>query len=274
MIDSHCHLDRLDLSSHQDSLANALNSAREQGVKGFLCIGIGFANAKALLDLQRQQKDVWLAMGVHPLNDELAVEAEQLQHWCSMSEVVAVGETGLDYHYKPETADAQIQSFATHLQVADDLNKPVVVHTRSAEDDTLALIRNQNARAAGILHCFTESWQMAEQALALGYYVSISGIVTFHNAENVREVAKKIPLERLLIETDSPYLAPVPYRGKPNEPAYLPRVAECIADIRAIELQELVAATTANFHRLFPSTRDPEASENRLALNTNNSLKV
>jgi len=255
MIDSHCHLDRLDLSSHQGNLACALDSARKNGVKGFLCIGIGFSRAQELIELQDQHSDVWLSLGVHPLNDDLGTDKKELLQWCSRPEVVAVGETGLDYHYQPETREAQIESFKTHLQVADELDKPIVVHTRAAQQDTLDLIREQNSGTGGILHCFTESWDMAKEALDMGYYVSISGIVTFRNAENVREVARKIPLDRLLIETDSPYLAPVPFRGKPNEPAYLPKVAECVAELRGMSVQALVNTTTENFHQLFPSTQ-------------------
>lgn len=254
MIDSHCHLDRLDLSAHNGSLSSALERARAQGVKGFLCIGIGFDHAEQLVELETAHSDVWLSMGVHPLNEDLTADRDELIKWCALPEVVAIGETGLDYHYQPETREAQIASFEVHLEVADQLNKPVIVHTREAQQDTLDLIRNQNSGSAGILHCFTESWDMAEQALDMGYYISISGIVTFRNADNVRAVAEKVPVDRLLIETDSPYLAPVPYRGKPNEPAYLPKVAECIASLRGLETSELVAATTANFHRLFPST--------------------
>lgn len=255
MIDSHCHLDRLDLSSHQNSLENALNSARDRGVSGFLCIGIGFDHAEELIQLQRQHSDVWLSMGVHPLNDNLTIDKEQLLHWCSHADVIAVGETGLDYHYQPETRSAQIESFKLHLEAASELKKPIVIHTRAAQEDTLELLRQYRSSVTGILHCFTESWEMAKEALTMGYYVSISGIVTFRNAENVREVARKIPLDRLLIETDSPYLAPVPFRGKANEPAYLPKVAECVADIRGISIEELIDATTENFHRLFPTTQ-------------------
>ncbi|MEQ9567204.1 MAG: TatD family hydrolase, partial [Pseudomonadales bacterium] len=148
---------------------------------------------------------------------------------------------------------------------ADKLNKPVIVHTRAAQDDTLELIRHQQSVAAGVLHCFTESWEMASQALDMGYYISISGIVTFRNADNVREVAQKIPLDRLLIETDAPYLAPFPYRGKSNEPAYLVNTAEFLADLRRLSLDQLIEATTDNFYRLFPSAK---ASGQALAVNS------
>lgn len=253
-VDSHCHLDRLDLSAHNNSLDNALDAARAQGVQGFLCIGIGFENTQELLQMERRHDDVWLSMGVHPLDQDLAVDEATLKHWCSLPEVQAVGETGLDYHYQPETREQQIDSFRLHLQVANDLNKPVIVHTREAQEDTLKLIREHSGKAAGVLHCFTESWEMAEQALELGYYISLSGIVTFKNAEALRDVARRVPLDRLLIETDSPYLAPVPKRGKPNDPSLLPYVAECIASERGIAVADLAKATTENFHRLFPNT--------------------
>lgn len=254
MIDSHCHLDRLNLSGYQGSLNKALIAARLQGVKGFLCIGIDFDNAPDLIQLQSEHEDVWLSLGVHPLDDNLTVNKEELLNWCGRPEVIAVGETGLDYHYQPETRDAQIDSFIKHLQVAKELEKPLIVHTREAQQDTLDLIKEYGGNSAGILHCFTESWEMASEALDIGYYVSISGIVTFRNADNVRYVAERVPIDRLLIETDSPYLAPVPFRGKPNEPAYLPRTAGFLAELRGISLNELVEATTENFHRLFPST--------------------
>jgi len=255
MIDSHCHLDRLDLSAHEGSLDFALAEARSRGVKGFLCIGIGFNKAAELIALQARYEDVWLSLGVHPLDHKQAVDTKTLMQWCSLPEVVAVGETGLDYHYQPETRQLQLESFEQHLAAADKLNKPVIVHTRAAQDDTLKLMRHQQSNAAGVLHCFTESWDMASQALDMGYYVSISGIVTFSNADNVREVAKRIPLDRLLIETDAPYLAPVPFRGKSNEPAYLANTAVFLADLRALSLDQLIEATTDNFYRLFPSAR-------------------
>jgi len=255
MIDSHCHLDRLDLSPYDNSLDKALVNARSKGVEGFLCIGIGFDKAAEMVVLQSRYPDVWLSLGVHPLDHEQTVDTDTLMKWCALPEVIAVGETGLDYHYRPETRELQLDSFAQHLAAADELRKPVIVHTRSAKKDTLDLIRAQKSDSAGILHCFTECWDMASQALNMGYYVSISGIVTFRNAENVRDVAKQIPMDRLLIETDSPYLAPVPFRGKSNEPSYLPSTAEFIAQLRGVSLEDLIAATTENFYRLFPSTK-------------------
>ena len=259
MIDSHCHLDRLDLSAHNNALNVALDAARNAGVKGFLCIGIGFDKAEQLLQIEADHDDVWLSMGIHPLDDGLAdtpstSDLEQLRHWCRLPQVIAVGETGLDYHYQPETRDHQMLSFSQHFQVASELKKPIIIHTRAAEEDTLALMREYRDEVKGILHCFTESWQMAKQAIDLGYLISISGISSFKNAQNVRDIARQVPLDRLLIETDSPYLAPVPFRGKPNEPTYLPYVAKVVAEEKGVSVDQLVSSTTENFHRLFPST--------------------
>lgn len=253
-VDSHCHLDRLNLSKYENSLDKALDAARIQGVNGFLCIGIGFDNAENLLELEKTHSDVWLSLGVHPLDDNLEVEEAELLRWCSLPPVQAVGETGLDYHYQPETKDQQITSFTKHLKVAKELNKPTIVHTREAQEDTLRLIREHGGEAAGVLHCFTESWEMAEQALDMGYYISISGIVTFKNADALRDVVRRVPADRLLIETDSPYLAPVPKRGKPNDPSLLPYVAECVAELKEMSLRDLAEVTSRNFHRLFPNT--------------------
>jgi TatD DNase family protein len=168
---------------------------------------------------------------------------------------VAIGETGLDYHYEPESADLQKQSFRLHLEAARITDKPVIVHTREARADTLVLLREAQLASAGVLHCFTEDWAMAKAALDLGFYISLSGIVTFRNAEALREVARQVPADRLLVETDSPYLAPIPYRGKPNLPEYVREVAEFLASVRGVELEKLAEQTTENFYRLFPLAR-------------------
>ncbi|MBC6428855.1 MAG: TatD family hydrolase [Cellvibrionales bacterium] len=254
MIDSHCHLDLLNLDSHQGSLSAALDAARARGLRGFLCIGIDLDKAPALLELTAASPDIWLALGVHPLTDPLLTDASPLREYCARPEVIAIGETGLDYHYDDTNRAAQKHSFDLHLQTAADLDKPVVVHTRAAQADTLDLLGTYAGKTIGIMHCFTESWAMARRALDLGYYISISGIVTFRNAENVRDVARQVPLDRLLVETDSPYLAPVPYRGKPNQPAYLPETVAYLAELRGMTAEDLAQQTTTNFHRLFPTT--------------------
>ena len=250
-IDSHCHLDHLKLADYQHSLDAELDAARAAGVRGFLCIGIEYAHFPRLLDIEARHADVWLSIGEHPLSDDLAGNADQLAALAAHERVVAVGETGLDYHYAPEQADIQRQSFEHHLQVARQLDKPVIVHSREAERDTLDLIRAHSGAARGVLHCFTGSWEMAREALDLGFYISISGIVTFANAGALRDVVKKLPLDRLLLETDSPWLAPVPHRGKPNTPVYLPAVAAVVAELQGVELEQLGEATCNNFYNLF-----------------------
>jgi TatD DNase family protein len=169
--------------------------------------------------------------------------------------VVAIGETGLDYHYEPEAAELQRQAFRLHLQAAQITGKPVIVHTREARADTLALLREAALPQAGVLHCFTEDWPMAKAALDLGFYISLSGIVTFRNADALREVARQVPADRLLIETDAPYLAPIPHRGKPNLPEYVRDVAEFLALLRGVDVDTLAEQTTQNFQRLFPLAR-------------------
>src|SRR5690554_2078932 len=256
LIDSHCHLDRLDLTAHDGSLDNALNAARARGVGKFLCIGVDAANAPVVKQLAEQYEDVWCSVGIHPLDlsrneaTDLAWLLQALDH----SRVVAIGETGLDYHYQPEMAEAQQASFRCHLQAARQTGKPVIIHTREARADTLELLREADLPQAGVLHCFTEDWDMARAALDMGYYISLSGIVTFRNAEALRDVARRIPADPLLVETDSPYLAPVPHRGKSNEPQFVCEVAAALAEIRGESLQQLWENTTANFHRLFPLT--------------------
>lgn len=246
-IDSHCHLDHLKLADYQESLDSELETARKAGVSGFLCIGINYDQFDQLLAIEARHPDVWISIGEHPLNEDLVASDSRLRDFSSHERVVAVGETGLDYHYAPEKSEIQQASFIRHLCVADELKKPVIVHSRDAEQDTLELIDAHCGPARGVLHCFTGSWSMASAALDMGFYISISGIATFANADALREVVKKIPLNRLLIETDAPWLAPVPYRGKPNTPVYLPEVAKVVADMQQVDLGRLAEATTENF---------------------------
>ena len=198
--------------------------------------------------------DVDCSVGVHPL--DLEPGAEPALDWLlgelAHPKVVAIGETGLDYHYEPESAALQQASFRLHLEAARITGKPVIVHTREARADTLALLREAALPQAGVLHCFTEDWEMAKAALDIGFYISLSGIVTFRNAEALRDVARQVPADRLLVETDSPYLAPVPHRGKPNLPQYVREVAEYLAVLRGVSYETLAEQTSSNFKRLFP----------------------
>lgn len=257
LVDSHCHLDRLDLKAHDGSLNAALAAARECGVGHFLCIGVSAGNAEAVKALTERYADVDCSVGVHPLDLEggEAPALDWLLGELNHPHVVAIGETGLDYHYEPEAAELQQQSFRLHLQAASVTSKPVIVHTREARADTLTLLREAALPQAGVLHCFTEDWDMAKAALDIGFYISLSGIVTFRNADALREVARKVPADRLLVETDSPYLAPIPHRGKPNLPQYVREVAEFLALVRGEPFDQLAAQTTENFRRLFPLAR-------------------
>ena len=257
LVDSHCHLDRLDLAAHGGSLDAALDAARGRGVRHFLCIGVSADNAAAVKALSDRYADVDCSIGVHPL--DLQEDSQPALDWLlgelAHPHAVAIGETGLDYHYEPQAAQRQQDSFRLHLEAARLTGKPVIVHTRAARADTLALLGEASLAQAGVLHCFTEDWDMARAALDLGYYISLSGIVTFRNASQLREVARQVPADRLLVETDSPYLAPVPYRGKANLPAYVREVAEFIAQLRGVAFETLAEQTTENFRRLFPLAR-------------------
>lgn len=254
LVDSHCHLDRLDLSAHGGFLDAALATARARGVGHFLCIGVSADNAAAVKSLAERYADVDCSVGVHPLDIEpgSAPALDWLLGELDHPRVVAIGETGLDYHYQPEAAALQQQAFRLHLEAARISGKPVIVHTREARADTLRLLREVALPQAGVLHCFTEDWEMARAALDLGFYISLSGIVTFRNAAALREVARQVPADRLLVETDSPYLAPVPHRGKANLPEYVREVAEFLAELRGVAYESLAEQTTDNFRRLFP----------------------
>lgn len=251
LVDSHCHLDRLKLGDR--SLAQAIDAAAERGVSHLLCIAISSQNVEAVLSIAAQYPQVSASVGAHPLDvEEGAITREQLLALTRRPYVVAVGETGLDYYYTEDTKAIQRESFAMHLDVAGQSGLPVVVHTRDARKDTLALIKQYGRHdSAGVLHCFTEDVAMARSAMDMGYYISLSGIVTFRNADALREVAEYVPMDRLLVETDSPYLAPVPYRGKPNEPQYVREVAEFLADLKGLSFETFAQTTTENFYRLF-----------------------
>ncbi|MDF2445318.1 MAG: TatD family deoxyribonuclease [Moraxellaceae bacterium] len=258
-IDSHCHLDRLDHAALGMDVDGALAHARSRGVEHFLCIGVDLETLPQVLAVAEAHGDVSASVGVHPLHlDSLEPEIERLVELAAHPKVVAIGETGLDYHYDKESPDDQQRRFRKHIEAARHTGKPLVVHTREARADTLRILREEGA-TSGVLHCFTESWDMARAALDLGFYISFSGIVTFANAHELRDVATRVPVDRLLIETDSPWLAPVPYRGKSNQPAYVVDVAYAMAKLRGMSVEELGQRTTENFRRLFLSGSRPPA---------------
>ncbi|WP_191603450.1 TatD family hydrolase [Marinomonas algicola] len=254
LIDTHCHLDKLDLTPYDGNLNLALNAAACAGVKQLVSISVDLEGLPSLLEYTKRE-GVYASAGVHPLHTEgLLVDDKSLIEFAQFDKVIAIGETGLDYHYETDKRihKSQQDSFALHLSAAGKLDLPVIVHTREARSDTINLIKEYgNLESGGVLHCFTESYEMAKQALDENYLISISGIVTFRNAEALREVVKKLPLNRLLIETDSPYLAPIPHRGKKNEPKYVVDVAQFIADIKGVRYDELLEITAANFYGHF-----------------------
>ncbi|MBX2808314.1 MAG: TatD family hydrolase [Cellvibrionaceae bacterium] len=257
LVDSHCHLDRLTLDKYDQQLSGAIEAARGRGIQQLLCVGISIDNRETVVKLAETYPEVVASVGVHPLDVKQGLAtADDLLNWSVHPKVVALGETGLDYYYSEDEKAVQQASFVTHLDAGKTTQLPVIVHTRDARKDTIDLIKAHGCEhSAGVLHCFTEDWSMAKQAMDVNYMISISGIVTFRNAQALRDVVKQIPLERLLVETDSPYLAPVPYRGKPNEPQYVREVAEFVAQLKGISFTELADVTTANFYRLFPKAR-------------------
>lgn len=257
-IDSHCHLDRIDLHKEKIEFGQLFDNAKNNQVSHMLCVAISMDQFPAMVERAADRDNVFFSCGVHPchVGEDKTYSLEDLERLASDERVVAIGETGLDYYYSKDSVAEQQASFAHHINVARKLNKPVIVHTRDAREDTIAILKANNAQECrGVLHCFTETWEMAEAAMALGFYISISGIVTFKNAVELKEVVRKMPLDRLLIETDSPYLAPVPYRGKQNQPAYVKHVAECIAELKGLTVEEVARVTTDNFKNLFSTAK-------------------
>lgn len=253
LIDSHCHLDRLDLTPYEGNLHLALTAAKKNGIDYFLCVAVDLGHIPSIIHITEQYPNVFATVGLHP--NEIAKDepdVEKLIQLAQHHKVVGIGETGLDYYRNEVALSLQQQRFRAHIQAAKHLKKPLVIHTRQARADTLAIMRQEKAaEIGGVMHCFTENWEMAQQAIDLNFYISFSGIITFKNATELMEVVKKVPLERMLIETDAPYLAPVPYRGKPNEPAYVRFVAEQVAALKNVDFAEVAEKTTENFARLF-----------------------
>lgn len=253
LVDSHCHLDQLDLTPYAGDLSAALAQAEDQGVIYFLCVCITLRDFPAVLKIAESYSNISASVGLHP-NELVETEptAEDLVALAQSKKIIAIGETGLDYYRSTGDVEWQRERFRQHIRAAIKLRKPIIVHTRQAKADTIQILREENASdVGGVMHCFTEDWAMAKEALDLNFHISFSGIVTFRNAVEVQEVAKLVPLDRMLIETDSPYLAPNPHRGKSNEPAYVRYVAEFIAELRGISSVELGERTTENFFKLF-----------------------
>ena len=249
-IDSHCHINFPELAQNLDEV---LANMQGNDVSTALCVGVNLENFPQILQLAAQHDQIYASVGVHPDHEQDTEPTQaQLVGLAQHPKVVAIGETGLDYFRLKGDLEWQRTRFRTHIRASRECRKPLIVHTREAAQDTLRIMAEEGAdQVGGVMHCFTESMEVAQAALDLNFYISFSGIVTFKSATTIKEVARQIPLERMLIETDSPYLAPVPFRGKLNQPAYVKHVAEEIAKLRGISLEEVGQATSENFRRLF-----------------------
>jgi TatD DNase family protein len=253
LVDSHCHLDRLDLAPFGGSIEGALAAAREQGIGHFLCVSINLEDYPAMLAIAESHDQVTASVGLHP-NEQGGHDPgiSELVELARHPKVVAIGETGLDYFRSEGDLGWQRDRFRRHIAAAKQSGKPLIIHSRDAKEDTLAILAEEGAsEAGGVMHCFTGDWDMAQRAMDMNFYISFSGIVTFKSAQELQEIAQKMPAERMLVETDSPYLAPVPHRGKPNHPAYVRHVAEFIATLRDESYETVAAVTTQNFKTLF-----------------------
>jgi len=250
LVDSHCHLNFPELLANLPAIKQAM---QDNQVGHALCISVTLPDFPQVLALAEENENFYASVGVHPDYEDIQEPTvDELIKLANHPKVIAIGETGLDYFRLTGDLEWQRTRFRTHIRAAIATGKPLVIHTRNSPEDTLRIMREENAQqVGGVMHCFTESLDVALEAIALGFYISFSGIITFKNAQTIKEVAKHVPLDRILVETDSPYLAPTPYRGKTNQPSYVKHVAEEVANLRGISFDELAAATTENFFRLF-----------------------
>lgn len=253
LIDSHCHLNMLDLDNFDGQFDNVMKEAKQAGVGHFLCVSVTLEDHADLAAIADKYDNVDISVGLHPNESPgVGLDMPVLFKYASHPKVVAIGESGLDYYRSEGDISWQQQRFCEHIHASKQLKKPLIIHSRQAKEDTIAFMRQEDAASiGGVMHCFTEDWEMAKKALDLNFYISFSGIVTFNSAKTLQEVAQKVPLDRMLIETDCPYLAPVPFRGKMNQPAYVKHVAEFIAKLRNISFEEVAHHTSENYFRLF-----------------------
>lgn len=253
LVDSHCHLN---FDPMGDDLAGVLARARENNIDYMLCVAVNIEDYPEVLAIAEAHDNIFASVGVHPCYEDVQEPSvEELVAFAQNPKVVAIGETGLDYfRIKDEDMRWQHARFERHIAAGIEANKPLIIHTREAADDTMDMLKSNRADQCGaVMHCFAEDWSTAKKALDLGFYISFSGIVTFNSAQTLKEVAQKAPLDRILVETDAPYLAPVPMRGKPNQPAYVAHTAQCVADLKSIDIETLTEQTTENFFSLFSS---------------------
>lgn len=254
IVDSHCHLNFEPLS---EDIQGVLARAKENNIDYMLCVAVNMEDYPEVLALAEAHQHIFASVGVHPCYEDVEEpSAEQLVAHAKNPTVVAIGETGLDYFRTNGDVAWQRERFVTHIQAAIEVDKPLIIHTREAAVDTMDMLKSNHADMCGaVMHCFAEDWQTAKKALDLGFYISFSGIVTFNSAKTLKEVAAKCPLDRMLVETDAPYLAPVPMRGKPNQPAFVAHTAQYVADLKGIELELLAKETSDNFFKLFSSAQ-------------------
>ncbi len=255
LVDSHCHLDMLNFED--TSLDTYVSNATDNGVEHMLCVSVSLERYHPMLELVKDNDRISVSVGVHPDGTGgQEPSADELVELAQHEKIVAIGETGLDYFRVEGETEWQRDRFRNHIRASRSSGKPLIIHARSAREDTLRIMREEGAAdAGGVMHCFTEDWDMAQQAMDMNFYISFSGIVTFKNALDLKEVAKKMPADRMLVETDSPYLAPMPNRGKQNQPAWVRHVAEHIAELRQESLEQVAETTTDNFYRLFSDVR-------------------
>jgi TatD DNase family protein len=252
-IDSHCHPYMLDLAAYNNDFDRFVTETVESGVGTMLCVAVDMKTASQCIEIASQYPSIYASVGSHPSEkEEDDVSVDDIVRLASHERVIAIGETGLDYYYNKGENEVMRRRFRDHIRAALRVKKPLIIHTRDAREDTIKIMREENAReVGGVMHCFTETLEMAQAAVELGFYISFSGIVTFKNAADLQAVARDIPLEKILIETDAPYLAPMPYRGKQNEPKYVRYVAQKIADLKGLSLEEVARQTSENFRTCF-----------------------
>jgi TatD DNase family protein len=261
LVDHHCHLDFPDFASELDQV---IARARDAGVGTMVTISTRIREFDKVLAVAERFENVYCSVGTHPHNahEELDIPLERIVELTRHPKVVAVGEAGLDYHYKHSTPEAQAEGFRRHIAAARETGLPLEIHTREADDDTIAILEDEHATGAfpAILHCFTGGRKLAMRALELGLYVSFSGVITFNKSDALRDIARDVPLDRLLVETDAPFLAPTPFRGKRNEPSYVVRTAAALATVKGVAADEIARATTDNFFRLYGKAKRPRTA--------------
>ena len=252
LVDSHCHLNMPDFSEDLDTI---ISNARCNKIDGLLTICTELNELQELKEISKKNRNIWYSGGIHPNNikENLNDELEVMKNFVSDENFIAIGETGLDYFYANPKKEIQKDSFIKHISLARELNLPIIVHTREADEDTINILKTQykKGKFKGVIHCFSATQELAMEALDIGFYISVSGIITFKNAESIRDTIKKVPLDKLLVETDAPYLAPVPNRGKRNEPAFVKHTAEYLSHLKKVSFEKLADQTTQNFFNLF-----------------------